>query len=226
MSNDFFASILTNRAFPFELEAYLHCLGAALLCGLMAAIAGSIRSRATRSFTLTLLILPVIVTTVIMMVSDNIGAGIAVAGAFSLIRFRSVPAKARDIVAVFLSMTAGLTCAAGYVGIALVFTAIVSVLLILISLIPTGEERTMHLHITIPESLRFAGAFDDLFKKYTTSHQLIKAKTSNMGSLYKLLYRVRLKDGKHMQEFIDELRCRNGNLEIALCEILNRADEL
>lgn len=226
MPFDFFASILTDRAFPFEIDAYLYCIAAALVCGVMAAIGGSVRSRATRSFTLTLLVLPVIVTTVIMMVSDNIGAGIAVAGAFSLIRFRSVPAKARDIVAVFLSMTAGLTCASGYVGLALLFTAIVSALLVLLALIPSAEQRTMHLHITIPESLRFAGAFDDLFQKYTASHQLIKAKTSNMGSLYKLLYRVQLKDAKQMQEFIDELRCRNGNLEIALSEILNRADEL
>ena len=167
-----------------------------------------------------------IVCTVIAMVNGNIGTGVAVMGAFSLIRFRSVPGKARDIVVIFLSMTAGLACAGGYIGIALAFTLIVCLCMILLTLIPMGGERTMDLHITIPESLRYANEFDDLFQKYLKSHRLVKAKTANMGSLYKLHYRVELKDAKQSQAFIDELRCRNGNLEIALCEIMEGADEL
>ena len=98
--------------------------------------------------------------------------------------------------------------------------------MVIISFIPMGSERSMNLHITIPESLRFANEFDDLFAKYLKSHHLIQAKTTNMGSLYKLHYRVEMKDSKQSQAFIDELRCRNGNLEISLCELLGNTDEL
>ena len=147
-------------------------------------------------------------------------------GAFSLIRFRSVPGKARDIVVIFLAMTAGLACAGGYVAIALLFTLIVCLGMVIVSLIPMGSERSMDLHITIPESLRYANEFDDLFDKYLKAHRLIQVKTTNMGSLYKLHYRVEMKDAKQGQAFIDELRCRNGNLEIALCEVMGGVEEL
>lgn len=220
---DIFDSILGST---LEINSYLLCLAAALGCGLLCAGAALVRSRASKSFVVSLILLPMIVATVITMVNGNIGTGVAVMGAFSLIRFRSVPGKARDIVAIFLSMTAGLTCASGYVMIALVFTALVALVMIVLALIPLCEERSMDLHITIPESLRFSGAFDDLFGKYTRSCRLVRARTTNMGSLYKLQYRVRLKNVKQMQEFIDELRCRNGNLEISLCELLENAEEL
>ena len=220
---DIFDSILGST---LEINSYLLCLAAALGCGLLCAGAALVRSRASKSFVVSLILLPMIVATVITMVNGNIGTGVAVMGAFSLIRFRSVPGKARDIVAIFLSMTAGLTCASGYVMIALVFTALVALVMIVLALIPLCEERSMDLHITIPESLHFSGAFDDLFGKYTRSCRLVRARTTNMGSLYKLQYRVRLKNVKQMQEFIDELRCRNGNLEISLCELLENAEEL
>ena len=220
---DIFDSILGST---LEINSYLLCLAAALGCGLLCAGAALVRSRASKSFVVSLILLPMIVATVITMVNGNIGTGVAVMGAFSLIRFRSVPGKARDIVAIFLSMTAGLTCASGYVMMALVFTALVALVMIVLALIPLCEERSMDLHITIPESLRFSGAFDDLFGKYTRSCRLVRARTTNMGSLYKLQYRVRLKNVKQMQEFIDELRCRNGNLEISLCELLENSEEL
>lgn len=221
---DFFDSILIGTS--ISIDSYLLCLSAALGCGLLCAFAAAIRTRISKSFMVSLILLPMIVATVIMMVNGNIGTGVAVMGAFSLIRFRSVPGKARDIVAIFLSMTAGLACASGYVLIALVFTALVAVVMAVLAFIPLGEERSMDLHITIPESLRFAGAFDDLFTKYTRSCRLIRARTTNMGSLYKLQYRVRMKNAGQVQEFIDELRCRNGNLEISLCELLENAEEL
>lgn len=220
---DIFDSILGST---LKIDSYLLCLAAALGCGLLCAAASLVRSRASKSFVVSLILLPMIVATVIMMVNGNIGTGVAVMGAFSLIRFRSVPGKARDIVAIFLSMTAGLTCASGYVLMALIFTALVALVMVVLALIPLCEERSMDLHITIPESLRFSGAFDDLFGKYTRSCRLVRARTTNMGSLYKLQYRVRLKSVKQMQEFIDELRCRNGNLEISLCELLENAEEL
>ena len=226
MEFSFFESITDNVSNYIEISSYFWCLAAALGCGLICAIGSAIKNHASKGFLLSLTLLPMIVATVIMMVNGSVGTGIAVMGAFSLIRFRSVPGKARDIVSIFLSMTAGLACASGLVGIALVFTAIVSVVLVLLSLIPMGAEHSMDLHITIPESLRFAGAFDDLFKKYTLSCRLVRARTTNMGSLYKLQYRVRLKKNSEMQEFIDEMRCRNGNLEISLCELIDSKEEL
>ncbi|MBQ1272425.1 MAG: DUF4956 domain-containing protein [Clostridia bacterium] len=217
-----FESILS---FDFTAKQYFICLGGALLCGLIAAFAASFRSKISKGFFISLIILPLIVHTVITMVNGNVGTGVAVMGAFSLVRFRSVPGKARDIAAIFLAMTAGLACAAGYVAVALIFTAIVAVLIVVLSLIPFGE-KTMDLRITVPESLRYAHEFDDLFSEYATSWRLIKAKTTAMGSLYKLTYRIKLKHPEKGQEFIDKLRCRNGNLEIVLSEAFDNGEEL
>lgn len=205
---------------------YLLCLLAAGICGVLTAFASSYRTRVSKSFIVSLVLLPMIVETVIVMVNGNIGTGVAVMGAFSLVRFRSAAGKARDIVSIFLAMTAGLACAAGYIGIAVLFTIIVCAVIILLAYIPLGEERMVELHITVPESLHFASEFDDLFEEYTKSHHLVKARTSNMGSLYKLLYRVEMKNPLEAQEFIDKLRCRNGNLEIAISETLEGSDEL
>lgn len=221
---DLFDSIIIGST--IEPGTYLLCLLAAGICGVLTALAASFRSHASKSFLSSLILLPMIVCTVIAMVNGNIGTGVAVMGAFSLIRFRSVPGKARDIVVIFLAMTAGLACAGGYVGIALLFTAIVSLGMVIITLIPMGQERCMDLHITIPESLRYANEFDEVFSKYLKSHRLMRARTTNMGSLYKLDYRVEMKDARQGQAFIDELRCRNGNLEISLCDIMGTMDEL
>ena len=123
-------------------------------------------------------------------------------------------------------MTAGLACAGGYVAIALAFTVIVSLGMIVITLIPMGNERCMDLRITVPESLRYVNEFDEVFAQYVKSHRLIQAKTTNMGSLYKLHYRVEMKDAKQSQAFIDDLRCRNCNLEISLSEVAAGMEEL
>jgi hypothetical protein len=208
------------------LGTYLLCIGAALLCGVIAAAAALFRSSPSKSFLISLLLLPPIVATVIAMVNGSVGTGIAVAGAFSLVRFRSVPGRARDIVLIFLAMTAGLTCAAGYPLLALLFTALVAIVLVIAAGIPMAEERQLDLRITVPETLHFQGSFDEVFDQYTRSHKLLRVKTTNMGSLYKLHYKVELKDGGAMQQFIDALRCRNGNLEIALGEGTNGGDTL
>lgn len=210
-----FSSIFTAGE-GFTLGDYLVSLGFALLCGLIVLIATSVRNRISKSFAVTVLLLPAIVHTVIIMVNGNVGTGIAVAGAFSLVRFRSVPGKAREIASIFLAMTAGLACASGYVAIAVMFTLLISAVMLVFSLIPIKREREYELHITVPESLNYYGAFDSVFKEYTRSHRLVKTKTSNMGSLYKLTYIVDLKDPADAQEMIDSLRERNGNLEIAL----------
>ena len=218
----FFESLAVTTVTP---QNFFICLGAAFLCGLIVAFAAAFRNRVSKSFLITLVMLPLIVHTVIVMVNGNIGTGVAVMGAFSLVRFRSVPGKAKDIASIFLSMTAGLACAAGFVGIALVFTLIAAAVMIALSFIPYGE-KCMDLRITVPESLRYAHEFDDLFAEYTSSYRLTKAKTTAMGSLYKLTYRIKLKDAEKSQEFIDKLRCRNGNLEISLSENYDNPEEL
>ena len=212
---EIFASIMTAGG-GVTLGAYLLSLGLALLCGLIVLLATSVRNRISKSFAVTVFLLPAIVHTVIIMVNGNIGTGIAVAGAFSLVRFRSVPGRAREIASIFLSMTAGLTCASGYVAIAVLFTALISVIMLVFSLIPIKREREYELHITVPESLNYYGAFGSVFKEYTRSVKLVKSKTSNMGSLYKLTYIVDLKNPADSKNMIDSLRERNGNLEIAL----------
>jgi hypothetical protein len=218
-----FNSVLTGS---FSVGIYLLCLLFAGVCGTITALALRRESTASRSFLLSLVVLPIIVTTVILMVNGSVGTGIAVAGAFSLVRFRSAAGKARDITAIFLVMTAGLACAAGYIAAALLFTVIASALMALLSRVPMRCERFMELHVTVPESLHFADAFDDLFGQYTKTWKLIKAKTSNMGSLYKLDYKIEMKEPGAMQEFLDALRCRNGNLEIALLNANEGGDEL
>lgn len=202
----------------FTLGTYLICLCAALVCGILAALAASYKSRVTKSFLVSLVLLPMIVETVIVMVNGNVGTGVAVMGAFSLVRFRSVPGRAKDIVSIFLVMTAGLACAAGYVGISILFTLLVCGVMLLLAKIPLGDERTQDLRITVPETLHYGDAFQDLFEQYTKKVRLVRVKTSNMGSLYKLQYQVQLKDTGETQAFLDALRCRNGNLEISLGE--------
>ena len=221
---EIFDSILTGSDITFGI--YLACLLAAGACGVVTALAASFRSHASKSFLSSLILLPMIVCTVIAMVNGNVGTGIAVMGAFSLIRFRSVPGKARDIVVIFLAMTAGLACAGGYVAIALAFTVIVSLGMIVITLIPMGNERCMDLRITVPESLRYVNEFDEVFAQYVKSHRLVQAKTTNMGSLYKLRYTLRMKNPDAEKEFIDALRCRNGNLEIQLGIAAQHTEEL
>ena len=210
----------------FDGKRYLICIACALLCGIITAFAASFRSHATKSFVASLVLLPAVVATVIVMVNGNIGTGVAVMGAFSLVRFRSVPGKAKDIVAIFLAMTAGLSCSAGYVGIAILFTIIAGVVLAIMTMLPNKDERAMELRITVPETLSFYDAFDDVLKKYTTSYKLVKIKTTNMGSLYRLTYRIQPTDRKILREFIDELRTRNGNLEISLSETVENLEEL
>lgn len=221
--DNIFGTILSGE---LTVKAYLLCTAVSLLCGLIAAVCAAFKSSVSKSFIACLILLPPIVETVILMVNGNVGTGIAVAGAFSLVRFRSVPGKAREIAAIFLAMTAGLTCAAGYLGIALLFAVAVGLIMALISIVPMKSDKELEMRITVPESLNFNDMFDDIFKKYTGDCKLIEVKTTNMGSLYRLKYKIMLKNGADKKAFIDELRVRNGNLEIALCQAAGRNEEL
>ncbi|MBQ8858362.1 MAG: DUF4956 domain-containing protein [Clostridia bacterium] len=207
-------------------KTYLIATAVAFACGILVALAACIKNRPSKSFLMSLILLPPIVETVILMVNGNVGTGIAVAGAFSLVRFRSVPGKAKEIAAIFLVMTAGLTCAAGYIYIALLFSLITAVAMLVLAFLPVRAEKECELRITVPETLNYTGVFEDAFKKYTTGARLFQIKTTSMGSLYRLTYRITLKDHRQTKEFLDELRCRNGNLEVAITETAEKTEEL
>ncbi len=161
-----------------------------------------------------LTVLPFLVQLVILLVNGNLGAGVAVAGAFSLVWFRSAPGSARDITVIFLSMTVGLCCGMGYWAPA-VLAALVTCGLLLLQKKPQTDPCERELRVTIPENLDYNDLFSDLFAGYTASCKLLRVKTVNMGSLYSLHYLVRLKDPAGEKELLDAMRCRNGNLEIS-----------
>ncbi len=221
MSNSIFNGIFdTALVSVIKITDFLMCVGCALLCGFILALCYMFRTRYTKSFVVTMALLPSVVCVVIMMVNGNIGAGVAVAGAFSLVRFRSVPGTAKEIGAIFLAMAAGLISGMGYLAYAILVSVLLGLFTMLFSLINLGSRRNAAcyrvLRITIPEDLDYANVFDDLFKEYTTKNELIKVKTANMGSMYKLTYSITLKGKEKEKEFIDKLRCRNGNLEITM----------
>ena len=201
------------------LTSFLICTGVSLLLGVGTALVAGYRSRSTQSLAVTLAILPAVVQAVIMLVNGSIGAGIAVAGAFSLVRFRSAPGTAREIAAIFLAMAIGLATGMGYVGLAALLFLILAGAMLALTVLRFGqkEDAGRILKITIPEDLDYDGLFDDLFERYTIAHTLEKVKTTNMGTLYELRYRITLRQEPVPKVFLDELRCRNGNLTITCC---------
>ena len=200
-------------------DKFLLCVGVALVLGAVLALVYAYRSQYTRSFLTTLAILPAVVCVVIMMVNGNIGAGVAVAGAFSLVRFRSAPGTAREIGAIFIAMATGLVAGMGYLGYAALFVLVLGGVWMLYEALGFGQrgatlERV--LRITVPEDLEYTAAFDEPLAQYTSSAQLVRVKTTNLGSLFKLTYRIRLRSAAAEKELIDAIRCRNGNLEVSV----------
>ena len=221
MLENFFQGIFdTHYISVIDITDFLLCLGVSLVIGLMLAVCSMYRSRYTKSFVLTLALLPAVVCVVIMMVNGNVGAGVAVAGAFSLVRFRSVPGTAKEIGMLFLSMGAGLVAGMGYLGYAVLFTVILGGVTMLYTHVNLGKGKKADLHkvlnVTIPEDLDYSQVFDDIFDKYTASCELVKVKTTNMGSLFRLTYHITIKDAAKEKEMLDAIRCRNGNLEISV----------
>lgn len=211
-------------------SAFFASIISALVIGTAMALVYRIKSRGSQSFLITLAVIPAAVAMVIMLVNGDFGTGVAVAGAFGLIRFRSAPGTAKEIAAIFTAMGVGLACGVGYIGYAAAFAVIMCGAMLLYHLVgfgtSCGEEQCKKLTVTIPENLDYNQIFDDLFDKYTVSHQLVNVKTTNMGSLFKLSYDVELKADANEKSFIDELRCRNGNLEISLHRQESSCNEL
>ena len=221
IAQQLFTSVIVTS---IDLRTYLVCAAAALVAGIFLALVLGMFNGGTKyshSFLCTVVILPLVVGTVIMLVNGNVGTGIAVAGAFSLVRFRSAPGSARDIAVIFLAMAAGLACGTGYIGVCGILVLISAVMLVALSFV--GKKTSTierELRITIPEDIDYEGVFDDIFAEYTKKHTLFAVKTTNMGSLFKLKYRIIMKNGMSEKAFIDALRVRNGNLEITMSYII------
>jgi len=197
-------------------EASLVCLLASLALGVVIALMYMRANTYSKSFVVTLALLPAIVQTVIMLVNGNLGVGVAVMGTFSLVRFRSIPGSASEILAVFFAMAVGLATGMGFVLYALVFTAIIGVVMLVYNLSGFGEGSGLRrtLKVVIPEDLDYAGIFDDLFAQYTKKATLERVHSTNLGSLFELRYTITLKDAKQEKELLDKIRERNGNLNI------------
>lgn len=199
---------------------FMICIVSSLIIGFIIAVMYMYKSTYSRSFIVTLAMLPAVVCVVIMMVNGNVGAGVAVAGAFSLVRFRSVPGTAKEIGVLFMAMGAGLITGMGYIAYAFLFVIVLCLVNMLYTRLDFGAkkqnacDRTMR--ITIPEDLDYTGVFDDIFDRYAEKSELVNVKTTNMGSMFKLTYNLTLKAESMEKSFIDEIRCRNGNLEITI----------
>ncbi|MHB1153523.1 MAG: DUF4956 domain-containing protein [Eubacteriales bacterium] len=231
MLDNIFSSLFnSSTATKISIIDFLLCVSVSLVAGAVLACVYTYKNKYTKSFVVTLALLPAVVCVIIMMVNGNIGAGVAVAGAFSLVRFRSVPGTAREIYAIFLAMAVGLVTGMGYLGIGFLSTLLLGLVNLLYNKTAFGEMKTSGndkiLRITIFEDLDYTDVFDELFMQYTTRHEIVNVKTTNMGSLYRLTYNLTLNDCKKEKEFIDKLRCRNGNLEISSSKQETEAYEL
>ncbi len=230
MENLFRGLFDTELTSVIEVSDFLLCIGFSLVLGLILTLSYMYKTRYTKSFILTLGLLPAVVCVVIMMVNGNVGAGVAVAGAFSLVRFRSVPGTAKEICTLFLAMGTGLIAGMGYLGFALLFTLIMCLVLIVYNRFSFGAKKNSALYksvrIVIPESLDYTGVFDDILNTYCREYELSQVKTVNMGSMFRLTYDIILTDEKKEKEFIDEIRKRNGNLEITVSKQATAVTEL
>ncbi|MBP3922666.1 MAG: DUF4956 domain-containing protein [Ruminiclostridium sp.] len=228
--DELFNALFTTGLGTISVPNFLIGVASALGLGVVLALIYMFKSVYTKSFVVTLAILPAVVAIVIMMVSGSLGAGVAAAGTFSLVRFRSIPGTAKEIGVIFLAMAVGLVCGMGYPIYGLLFVVVVGGAFLLLNAIGFGEGKNSTLRkvlrITVPEDLEYNSMFDDLFEKYTTKHELSQVKTTNLGSLNRLTYNITLKKSGEEKQFIDELRCRNGNLEVNLMSMNADSREL
>ena len=170
------------------------------------------------SFTVTLIMLPVIISIIILLVGNNVARAFSLAGAFSLIRFRSAPGEPKDIAYVFFTLAVGLCCGMGYIGYAIIFTIILCLVMLILDVTRFAMPKTkaMSLKIIVPEDLNYEGVFDEILNSYTTNYKIESIRTRVFGALFELNYSIHLLEEANQKQFIDALRCRNGNLNITL----------
>ena len=226
MLNQLFNDVFTSTA--VKPLIMLEAIGVALVLGLVVAKVYQYKTVYSKSFVMSLALLPALIAVVIFLVNGSLGAGVAVMGAFSLIRFRSAPGGAKELVSIFLAMTIGIAIGMGYLVFAVAFTLIMSVALVLLETINFGQMKhsIRQLTIVIPESLDYESIFDDIFDKATNHLELASVKTSDMGSLFKIKYIIQLNGKMTEKELMDALRTRNGNLEIAISRFITKENEL
>lgn len=222
-----FQSVLSDTMTP---KSFFICLLASLALGAAIAVVYMCTSkRYSSGFVVTLALIPAVVQIIIIMVNGNLGAGVAVAGAFSLVRFRSIPGTAKEIGAIFIALSTGLATGMGYIAFAVIYTLIMLAILFLYSVIGFGQKRRSELKVLsviIPESLNYSEVLEEILQQFTKEHELISVKTTNMGSLFKLTYEIKLKDSKLEKNMIDAIRCRNGNLEISCAKAAENTEIL
>ncbi len=208
--------ILNTQTGALGLGNVLICTGTALFLGLIIALVYMSEGKYTKNFTVSLVILPALIQAIIAMVNGNLGTSVAVLGAFSLVRFRSVPGNSKDISYIIFAMAVGLATGVGSIGFAVLMTVVIGTTLFILFKTRFGEKKAIDkaLKVTIAENIDYTTIFDDLFAQYTSKTSLEYVKTTNLGSMYELHYMVVLKDIQEEKQFIDELRCRNGNLPI------------
>ena len=226
MLSHLFYDIFTDTA--VDPAMMLLAIGVSLLLGLVVAKVYQFKTVYSKSFVMSLALLPTLIAIVIFLVNGSLGAGVAVMGAFSLIRFRSAPGGAKELVSIFLVMTIGIAIGMGYLVFATVFTFIMSLVMLLLEVVNFGQMKhsMRQLTVVIPESLDYESIFDDIFNKAANHIELANVKTSDMGSLFKLKYIIQLNGRMTEKELIDALRTRNGNLEIAISRYITKENEL
>lgn len=226
MLSHLFYDIFTDTA--VDPAMMMLAIGVSLLLGLVIAKVYQFKTVYSKSFVMSLALLPTLIAIVIFLVNGSLGAGVAVMGAFSLIRFRSAPGGAKELVSIFLVMTIGIAIGMGYLVFATVFTLIMSLVMLLLEVVNFGQMKhsMRQLTVVIPESLDYESIFDDIFNKAANHVELANVKTSDMGSLFKIKYIIQLNGRMTEKELIDALRTRNGNLEIAISRYITRENEL
>lgn len=226
MLSQLFYDVFTDAA--VDPAMMMLAIGVSLLLGLVIAKVYQFKTVYSKSFVMSLALLPTLIAIVIFLVNGSLGAGVAVMGAFSLIRFRSAPGGAKELVSIFLVMTIGIAIGMGYLVFAIVFTLIMSLVVLLLEVVNFGQMKhsMRQLTIVIPESLDYESIFDDIFNKAANHVELANVKTSDMGSLFKIKYIIQLNGRMTEKELIDALRTRNGNLEIAISRYITKENEL
>lgn len=209
--------------------SFFICFAAAIVMGLLIAVMHTYKNETySKNFIITLVMMPAVVQVILILVNGNLGTGVAVMGAFGLVRFRSIPGNSREIGSIFLAMAAGLAAGTGYIFMGFAIILILGLLVILLNQTSFGTKKQVakHLKVTIPENLDYTDIFDDIFERYTTKATFLKVRTVNMGSMYELQYQIVLKDLKEEKKMLDEIRCRNGNLTIVCGWLASEREEL
>lgn len=211
-------------------------IGSALITLLTAFVLGIIisftymktysRGHYSQGFLLTLIMIPCTISIIILLIGNNVASAFGLAGAFSIIRFRSTAGDPKDIAYVLFSMSAGLACGVGAPMYAALFTVSLCIIMFFLSITNFGAGKTTDkmLKVVIPEDLDYQGVFDDVLKTYAVKHELKRVKTTDLGTLYELVYIVTMKNGTNEKEFLDAIRCRNGNLNVILVMNANSAE--